>query len=179
MLRVTLLPSVPAIFFAGMPAGPEDVWEPCSLSLACLLSAASLPSCAVRLPCLRAPLADLLQRHLGIFCCQPLHLRFACCSRCARTTHCLHRACRSGKFIRRRAKCPLSAPEALKYLSKRKCERWCGGLLTGARLAAGRKVSGMGCVWAACYVPPSYRACLLFFSRHPFIFADASRFLRP
>jgi hypothetical protein len=54
------------------------------LSLACLLAAASLPSCAVRLPCPRAPLADLLQRRLGIFCCQPLHLRVACCSRCAR-----------------------------------------------------------------------------------------------
>ena len=52
------------------------------LSLACLLAAASLPSCAVRLPCPRVPLADLLQRCLGIFCCQPL--RLSCCSRCAR-----------------------------------------------------------------------------------------------
>jgi len=59
-----------------MPARPEDVWEPCSLSLASLLAAASLPSRAGRLPCPRAPLADLLQRRLGIFCCQPLHYRF-------------------------------------------------------------------------------------------------------
>ena len=59
-----------------MPARPEDVWEPCTLSLACLHAAASLPSCAGRLPCPRAPLADLLQQRLGIFCCQPLHLRF-------------------------------------------------------------------------------------------------------